>query len=73
MKQNRILMIVMVVSSLCAHAVELKAADRPNVVLVLCDDLGYGDLGITGHPYVQSPHIDELARSGPAQHAFSIV
>ncbi|MEM6911687.1 MAG: sulfatase-like hydrolase/transferase [Verrucomicrobiota bacterium] len=40
------------------------AHGKPNIILVLCDDLGYGDLGITGHPYVKSPHLDQFAREG---------
>ncbi|MEO0510900.1 MAG: sulfatase-like hydrolase/transferase [Verrucomicrobiota bacterium] len=40
------------------------SAAQPNIVFILCDDLGYGDLGITGHPYVKSPHIDRLAMEG---------
>jgi N-acetylgalactosamine-6-sulfatase len=34
------------------------------VVFILADDLGYGDLGATGHPYAESPNIDGLARDG---------
>ena len=37
-------------------------AQKPNVVFILCDDLGYGDLGYTGHPHVETPHIDQLAK-----------
>lgn len=37
---------------------------QPNVIFILADDLGYGDLGITGHPYARSPNIDRLARDG---------
>ena len=33
------------------------AAKQPNVVVVLCDDLGYGDLACYGSPTVQTPHI----------------
>lgn len=40
------------------------ADDRPNVIIVLCDDLGYGDLGINGHPHIQTPHLDRLAKEG---------
>ncbi len=43
---------------------ESPAAQRPNVMIVLCDDLGYGDLGCYGHPTIQSPNIDRLAGQG---------
>jgi uncharacterized sulfatase len=36
--------------------------DRPNVLLILADDLGFDDLGIDGNPIVQTPRIDALAR-----------
>ena len=35
---------------------------RPNVVLIITDDQGYGDLGVTGNPHVQTPTLDQLAR-----------
>jgi len=37
-----------------------SAADRPNVVFVITDDQGYGDLGCHGNPIVQTPNIDKL-------------
>ncbi|MBN1341336.1 MAG: sulfatase-like hydrolase/transferase [Phycisphaerae bacterium] len=37
------------------------AAKRPNVVVILCDDLGYGDLGCYGHPVIKTPCLDNLA------------
>ncbi len=40
------------------------AADRPNIVLVLADDLGYGDLRCYGHPYARTPNLDRLAEQG---------
>ena len=33
---------------------------QPNVVLVITDDQGYGDLGCTGNPWLKTPHIDHL-------------
>ncbi|MBI1356112.1 MAG: sulfatase-like hydrolase/transferase [Acidobacteria bacterium] len=50
---------------LCAAAV-LGAAvpERPNIVYVMADDMGYGDLGVQGHPYIRTPNIDRLAREG---------
>lgn len=37
---------------------------RPNVVLLLADDLGYGELGCQGNPEIPTPHIDSIARNG---------
>jgi len=37
---------------------------RPNVVVILCDDLGFGDLQCYGHPYIQTPNLDRLATEG---------
>ena len=45
-------------------ASERPADDRPNVIFVLTDDLGWGDLGFAGHPYVRTPRIDRLAAEG---------
>lgn len=36
----------------------------PNIVFILADDLGYGDLGCYGQQRIQTPHIDRLAREG---------
>ena len=40
------------------------AAQRPNVVLIITDDIGYGDIGSYGAPDVRTPNIDRLARQG---------
>nr|XP_032608413.2 arylsulfatase A [Taeniopygia guttata] len=45
-------------------AAAAAAADRPNFVLVLADDLGFGDLGSYGHPSSATPHLDRLAARG---------
>ncbi len=42
----------------------LARADRPNIVFILADDLGYGDLSCYGRPDYRTPHIDGLARAG---------
>ncbi|MFM7397955.1 MAG: sulfatase-like hydrolase/transferase, partial [Verrucomicrobiota bacterium] len=40
------------------------AADRPNVVLILADDLGVRDLGCFGSTYYETPNLDRLAARG---------
>lgn len=40
------------------------AADRTNVIIILADDLGYGDLGCYGHPRFKTPNIDRMAAEG---------
>lgn len=40
------------------------AVEKPNIVLIMADDLGYGSLGCYGHPEIKTPHIDELATTG---------
>ena len=40
------------------------AAEHPNVVFVLCDDLRWDTLGCSGHPYLKTPNIDRLAAEG---------
>ena len=47
-----------------AEAVAEDLAVRPNVLLILVDDLGYGDLGYMGADDMRTPHLDRLAASG---------
>jgi len=43
---------------------EIGMPKRPNIVIILCDDLGYGDLGCYGNTIVQTPNLDRFARQG---------
>lgn len=45
-------------------AAGLFASDRPNIVLIVADDLGWKDLGCYGHPVHRTPHLDQLAAEG---------
>src|SRR3712207_9084863 len=52
-------------SALVGSGVTLGArAGRPNVLYILADDLGWGDLSCYGRPDYQTPHLDRLAREG---------
>jgi len=52
------------VSSLVLITASALAADRPNVLLIVADDLGYNDVGFQGSKEIPTPHLDKLAASG---------
>ncbi|TWU46940.1 sulfatase family protein [Rubripirellula reticaptiva] len=58
------LALVIVALGLAGWISEANADDRPNIVLLLADDLGYGDLSCFGSPAVKTPHLDMLANEG---------
>ncbi|MEM9141470.1 MAG: sulfatase [Bacteroidota bacterium] len=41
-----------------------ELSDRPNIVILFCDDLGYGDLSGFGHPTIKTPNLDRMATEG---------
>lgn len=40
------------------------AGNPPNIIVIFCDDLGYGDLGVFGHPTIRTPNLDRMAAQG---------
>jgi len=57
-------------------AIDPRAAaqvqERPNIVIILADDLGYGDLGAFGHPTIKTPRIDAMAAEGQKWTSFYV-
>ncbi|MHC4744756.1 MAG: sulfatase-like hydrolase/transferase, partial [Planctomycetota bacterium] len=46
-------------------AIEMRlGSERPNVILCMCDDLGWGDTGYNGHPVLKTPNLDAIAATG---------
>jgi len=45
-------------------ALNLSAAQKPNIILVVCDNLGYGDVGCFGSKLHRTPHLDKMAEEG---------
>lgn len=41
-----------------------EQAPKPNIIFILADDLGYGDLGCFGQKHIQTPVLDEMCRTG---------
>lgn len=64
---NRLIAILAALSLVAAHSRAGEPAlsiQRPNIVMILADDLGYGDLGCYGHPRFKTPNLDRMASEG---------
>ena len=55
---------VFVLSGMCLDAVIGAELNRPNIVFILADDLGYGEIGCFGQTKIKTPHLDKLAAEG---------
>jgi arylsulfatase A-like enzyme len=57
---KKILIIMTAFMALACHGRD----DRPNIILMMADDLGYGDTGFNGNSLIQTPHLDRMADAG---------
>ena len=61
---HRLLCLLMAFAWLAVLSAKESKKSRPNFLVILCDDLGYGDLACYGHPHIKTPHLDRLAKQG---------
>ena len=57
-------LLVTVVPNYIQASTEKPASPRPNILLIIVDDLGYGELGCQGNPQIPTPNIDAIAKNG---------
>ncbi len=56
--------LLLLTALLAAAGCAAAAAARPNLIWIMADDLGYGDLGSYGQKVIRTPHLDRMAREG---------
>lgn len=47
-----------------SHAQSQSQPKKPNFIIIFADDMGYGDVGVYGHPTIKTPHLDQMAMEG---------
>lgn len=50
--------------ALSASGAHAQKSPKPNIIYIMCDDMGYADLGCYGQAYINTPHIDNMAKEG---------
>ena len=58
---NRFFVLWLALAASMLSLTAVSAAEKPNVVILLSDDQAWTDYGFTGHPHIQTPHLDRLA------------
>ncbi|WP_139955758.1 sulfatase-like hydrolase/transferase [Flavicella sediminum] len=64
---SKILVLLVLLTCLSCKTKKTSVATnskQPNIIVLLCDDLGYGDLSTFGHPIIQTKNLDKLAKTG---------
>ncbi|PHS03528.1 MAG: arylsulfatase [Blastopirellula sp.] len=59
-----IIKFIVVLSILCGEASLTHAGEKPNIIMLLADDLGYGDISSFGSPAVKTPNLDRIGSEG---------
>ncbi|MEN8193712.1 MAG: arylsulfatase [Bacteroidota bacterium] len=63
---------ILVLFSCSSDQSNLSTEERPNVILIMTDDQGYGDLGVTGNPIIRTPNLDAMANESAKMNNFYV-
>ena len=63
-KHHPNLLLIGIMALLANAPAVVQAETLPNLVIILADDLGYGDLSCYGHPSIRTPNLDRMASQG---------
>ena len=66
------LLSVGIAGSQSAIAAEKAKTSKPNFIIILADDMGYGDVGVFGHPTIKTPNLDKMAYEGQKWTSFYV-
>jgi len=65
MKKTHLIYLFAVLTTLaCSKPEQAAVVEQPNVIIIFCDDLGYGDLTSYGHPTIKTPNLDRMVAEG---------
>lgn len=71
-KRTRLQLLIITIAQLLSFTVLAQQKEHPNVIIIITDDQGYGDLGVTGNPHVKTPVIDNFAKQSVRFHNFYV-
>ena len=70
--QTKHIILIAIIAGVMAEPAFSEEAKKPNVVIVITDDQGYGDLAFTGNPAIRTPTIDKLRSQGTLLNNFHV-
>lgn len=70
MEGHTLTRMTLTLASTLSIAAVASAAEKPNVIFILADDLGFGDVGFNGQKRIKTPQLDQLAKEGMVLNSF---